>query len=180
MKKIIALSLALVIALMLSLSCAQAEENPLVGQTFPDFSVKTFDGKTFMLSESLKTHELVVINFWATWCGPCCYEFPLLEEAWEQYADRVDVIALSVGQSDTDKVLKAFAKENGLKFSISRDSKRLYEKTGSIYIPTTVIVDQERNVLSVEVGMKNSVKQFTDLFDSLLPAPEAEEPAAEL
>ena len=168
MKKLTTIALVLVLVFTLAVSGAHADPEAMYGKTFPDFSVKTIDGETFTLSESLKTHDLVVINFWATWCGPCCMEFPYLQEAWEKYADRVDVIAMSVERTDTEKVLKSFAKEYGLTFPIGRDEKKLLDKMHGDAIPTTLIVDRDGKVVSVEIGAKMSVEEFTDLFDSLL------------
>ena len=168
MKKLTTIALVLILVFTLAVSGAHADPEGMYGKTFPDFSVKTIDGETFTLSESLKTHDLVVINFWATWCGPCCMEFPYLQEAWEKYADRVDVIAMSVERSDTAKVLQKFAKENGLTFPIGRDEKKLLDKMRGNAIPTTLIVDRDGKVVSVEVGAKMSVEEFTELFDSLL------------
>ena len=176
MKRLTALFLVLALA-ALYMGSALADAKGLKGKTWPDFSVKTADGGTFTLSESLKTHDLVLINFWATWCGPCQYEFPFLEKAWEQYADRVDVIALSVEDRDTNKKIKQFAAENGLKFPMGRDEKYMYyDKTDADGIPTTVIVDRNLKVVAVEVGCMQSVREFTDLFDSLLPEEPTEEP----
>ena len=168
MKKLTTIALVLVLVFTLAVSGAHADPEAMYGLPFPDFSVKTIDGNTFTLSESLKTQDLVVINFWATWCPPCCMEFPFLQEAWEKYADRVDVIAMSIERTDTEKVLKSFAKEYGLTFSIGRDEKKLLDKMHGDAIPTTLIVDRDGKVVSVDVGAQMSVKDFTDLFDSLL------------
>ena len=166
MKKLIALALTLV--LLLGAAGALADPESYYGKTLPDFTVKTLDGEDFTLSESLKSHDLVLINFWATWCGPCCMEFPCLQEAWEQYADRIDVIALSVERTDTDKVLTNFAEENGLTFPVGRDENKLFSAMRGNAIPTTLIVDRDGKVVYVEVGAKMSAREFTDLFDSLL------------
>ena len=72
-----------------------------------DFTVETSDGSTFTLSEALKDHDLALINLWATWCPPCEFEFPFLQEAWEKNADKVAVIAVSVEPEDTLEDLKA-------------------------------------------------------------------------
>ena len=168
MKKLTTLALVLMLVFTLAVSGAQADPEAMYGLPFPDLSIQTIDGGTFSLSESLKTHDLVLINFWATWCPPCRMEFPFLQEAWEKYADRVDVIAMSIEKTDTLKVLKNFAKENGLTFNIGRDENNLLDKMRGDAIPTTLIVNRDGKVVYVEVGAMTSVKDFTDLFDSLL------------
>ena len=100
MRKIIVLVLVTALLLVLGTTCALASPEDWQGRTLPDFSVNTIGGSTFTLSESLKTHDLVLINLWATWCGPCRMEFPYLETAWQQYGSRVDVIALSIEETD--------------------------------------------------------------------------------
>ena len=168
MKRVLILSI--VLAVMLSMASSLAAPEDLNGQIFPDFSVKTITGSTFTLSESLKTHDLVLINFWATWCGPCCMEFPFLESAWEQYSDRVDVIALSIEETDTFDILRSFAGNYGLNFSIGRDESGMFNNMEGNAIPTTLIVDKNRQVVAVEIGSKSSAEEFTTLFDRLLPS----------
>ncbi len=170
MKKILILSLALLLALALSVPCAQAKPEDFVGRTVPDFTVKTLGGESFTLSESLKTHDLVIVNFWATWCGPCCYEFPFLEEAWEKYSDRVDVLALNVwDERSADSLLRQFVREYGLGFHVSRDTMRFLDGMDPEGIPTTLFIDTNRNIVHVKVGITTSTEAFTELFDSLLP-----------
>ena len=167
MKKVI---LIVVLVLFCAVGTTQALASPedYQDKVLDDFSVNTIDGKVFSLSQALETHELVLINFWATWCGPCRMEFPYLETAWQQYSERVDVIALSVESEDTADVLKKFAKEYNLHFSIGRDEGQIFDRMAGTAIPTTLIVNKDRRVVAVEIGAKSSVKDFTDLFDSLL------------
>ncbi len=168
MKKIMFLTIVLVLVLTIAVVLAAPED--LNGQIFPDFSVKTISGSTFSLSESLKTHDLVLINFWATWCGPCRMEFPFLEAAWEQYSNRVDVVALSIEETDSFDVLRSFANDYSLSFSIGRDESGIFNNiVGGNAIPTTLIVDKSRQVVAVEVGSKSSAEEFTVLFDMMLP-----------
>ena len=169
------ITMILILALSFAMTCASAAPEDMQGQILQDFSTETISGEAFMLSESLKTHDLVLINFWATWCGPCCYEFPFLETAWEQYADRVDVVALSVEEADTFDDLRSFASGYGLNFSIGRDETGMFERMGGTAIPTTLIVDKNRRVVAVETGAKSSPEEFAALFDSLFGVSRAED-----
>ena len=100
MKKMTVWMLLFVLVLTCVSSLAAGSETKL-----NDFTVKTIEGKTFTLSESLKDHDLVLINLWATWCPPCKAEFPFLQEAWSRNKDRVAVIALSVEPKPSCKAM---------------------------------------------------------------------------
>ena len=134
-------------------------------ERLPDFTVRTVDGGTFTLSEALKDHELVLINLFATWCGPCAMEFPYLQEAWSQNEDRVAVIALSVESEDTEEVLRAYAEERELTFPIGREEGTDLRRFVTEGIPTTVLVDRTGKVAAVEIGAKTSTGEFLKLFD---------------
>jgi cytochrome c biogenesis protein CcmG, thiol:disulfide interchange protein DsbE len=81
--------------------------------TAPDFSLGMFDGSTFRLSDALKSGKPVVVNFWASWCGPCADEAPLLEDAARRYGDRFTFVGVNVQDVDSDA--QAFLR----KYSIS-------------------------------------------------------------
>lgn len=136
------------------------------GEYLEDFTVKTIDGANFTLSEALKDHELVLINLWATWCGPCGMEFPYLQEAWTQCADRVAVIALSLEPTDTEDTLREYAERNGLSFPIGRADGTDLDRFVTVGIPTTLLVDRNMRVVAVEIGAKSSTAEFLEFFDS--------------
>ncbi len=165
---ILALGLMLALALVTGALAEPAAVEDMVGQEMEDFSIETLSGENYTLYEALETHDLMVINFWASWCGPCQYEFPFLEEAWEKYSDRIGVVALSVEENDTGAVLDGFVKEFGLKFTVMNDGDKLSEKFGVYGVPTTMIVNKDKKIVAVEVGAKNSTEEFTELFDKLL------------
>jgi cytochrome c biogenesis protein CcmG/thiol:disulfide interchange protein DsbE len=70
--------------------------------TAPDFSLGLFDGSTFALADSLKSGKPVVVNFWASWCGPCADEAPLLQDAARRNADRFTFVGVNVQDVDAD------------------------------------------------------------------------------
>jgi cytochrome c biogenesis protein CcmG, thiol:disulfide interchange protein DsbE len=70
--------------------------------TAPEFSLGLFDGSTLTLSDALKTGKPVVVNFWASWCGPCADEAPLLQDAARRNADRFTFVGVDVQDVDSD------------------------------------------------------------------------------
>jgi thiol-disulfide isomerase/thioredoxin len=81
------------------------------GEMAPEFSVKTLEGKAFKLSDYRGKH--VLLDFWATWCGPCRGETPNLKAVYEKYGKREDFVMIGLSlDKDVDKPL-AYAKENG-------------------------------------------------------------------
>ena len=140
-----------------------------VGFTLPDFSAETADHGTFTLSEALKDHELVLINLWASWCGPCMREFPCLEEAYREYGDRVEILALSVESEDKLAVIRGVAKDKSLSFPMGRDENYNLAITFNVSaIPTSILVDRSRTVVWMETGSMSSAQEARDLFDSYL------------
>ena len=163
--------LALLLALCVSAVSVVAEEEPYshVGETLPDFTVTTIDGGTFTLSEALKEKDMVMINLWATWCGPCEMEFPYMEEAYEQYSDKVEIVALSVEPEDTVEVLQDYVDAHGMTFPVGSDTGiGLGDIFANQGIPTTLVVDRFGVITFIEVGSQPSAGSFTRVFDAFI------------
>jgi len=82
--------------------------------TAPDFTLGTFDGSTFNLTDALKTGKPAVVNFWASWCGPCGDEAPVLQDAARRYGDRVTFVGVDVQDVDSDA--QAFLRKYGITY----------------------------------------------------------------
>ena len=149
MKKIAFISLMLVLILCIGTAAAEETDSGILGKPFPDFTVTDTEGNTFTLSEALKDHEAVLINFWATWCSPCKNEFPLMNKVYQEYRDKVAFIALSKEKKDTLEKIGAFRQEQGLEFPMGRDEdqKLVNYVDPSSSIPKTVIVDRYGNAV---------------------------------
>jgi cytochrome c biogenesis protein CcmG/thiol:disulfide interchange protein DsbE len=80
----------------------------------PDFSLGLFDGSTFALSGALASRKPVVVNFWASWCGPCADEAPILQDAARRYSDRVTFVGVDVQDLDADA--QAFIRKYGITY----------------------------------------------------------------
>jgi cytochrome c biogenesis protein CcmG/thiol:disulfide interchange protein DsbE len=83
-------------------------------KTAPDFSLGLFDGSTFTLSEALKSGKPVVLNFWASWCGPCADEAPLLQDAARRNGDRFTFLGVNVQDVEADAL--AFMRKYGITY----------------------------------------------------------------
>lgn len=100
--------------------------------------------KTITLKELLEEKKIVVLNFWATWCGPCESEFPALQSAYNSYQDDVAVVAINTAASgDEDQDIIDYAEGHGLSFYFVKDTCDLYSKFTTGSIPMTIIIDRE-------------------------------------
>lgn len=108
----------------------------------PDFSLATLDGGSFQLSEH--AGEVVVVNFWATWCAPCRIEIPeLIEMQSEMGEEGIQIVGISLDHQSRD-VVEEFASEVGFNYPILLDDGKVADQFGGVYaLPTTIIIDKD-------------------------------------
>ncbi len=110
----------------------------------PDFTVYTADGEAVTFKSKLG--KPVIINFWATWCGPCKNEMPHFEKAYKAYGDQIEFMMINPtdGANDTNESVDNFISETGYTFPVYRDWD---VEASSIYgiraFPTTILVDED-------------------------------------
>ena len=125
-----------------------------VGMQAPDFTLRNLNGNLEGLSEF--KDQVVVLNFWATWCAPCLEEMPAFETLYRRYRSQgLTVIAVSLDKGDTSKVEK-FVDEHSLTFPVLLDLDGIAERIyPSFTIPFTYVIDKKGRIAARVDGAKN-------------------------
>ena len=123
---------------------------PHQGDPAPDFSVALLDGSQVSLGEL--RGQVVVLNFWASWCVACRQEAPVLQEAWETY-ESTGVIFLGVAYKDAKDASQEFVREFGLTYGNGFDERgRISRAYGVVAVPETFVIDRDGSVAWVRIG----------------------------
>jgi thiol-disulfide isomerase/thioredoxin len=146
----------------------------LINKPAIDFNLKSLDGKYVKLSD-LKG-KVIVLDFWATWCGPCKASFPTLQKMYEKYKDNpnIAILALDTWENEKgeerEKNVKKFIDENKYTFPVLFD-ENFVTKYGVEGIPTKFIIDHEGNIQFKSVGFLGEQKMINEMelqFEILL------------
>ena len=139
-----------------------------LGDVMYDFTVTTPDGEKVTLSKMLAEKKMVLINFWYTSCSWCVTEFPYMEQAYQQYKDKVGIVAVDP-LGETDAAIKAFPGNYNLELSFPLAScPTAWSQTFGIQgYPTSVIVDRYGVITLIESGAITSLNPFTSLFETM-------------
>jgi peroxiredoxin len=130
------------------------QEKSLAGYLAPQFTLRNLKGNLVSL-DSFKG-QVVVLNFWATWCVPCRIEMPAFENLYRRYRSQgVTVLGVSLDKGGDEKV-KKFVKEYQLSFPVLMDSDGKAEKLyPSVSIPFTFVIDKAGRIVARVDGAKN-------------------------
>ena len=140
------------------------QERLEVGQPFIDFTLMTKDGTEAVLSEIIAQNKLTLVDFWASWCGPCRHENPVVKAAYEQFHELgFDVVGVSVDQ-DEAAWLKA-VEEDQLPWTQVRDSENKASEAYLIYyIPSNFLFDQEGNMVAKGLRGEDLAAKLSELL----------------
>ena len=133
----------------------------------PNFTLKSLNGKNLKLSEM--TGNVVLINFWASWCGPCREEMPLLNDLHNKYQP-LGFTVLGVNVEEQVDSARGFLKNFPVDFPILLDSSNQVSKLYDVIaMPTTVVVDRDGNMRYLHKGYKpGDEKKYVDMVKKLV------------
>ena len=154
--------IAAIVAAMLFVGIRMARNNrmngsgkaQLIGSLAPDFELPALDGKKVRLSEL--RGKAVLLNFWATYCGPCKIEMPWFVELQKQYGPQgFQIVGIAMDDASTEDIAK-FVKEMGVNYPILLGKESVGQSYGGVAVlPTTFFLDRDGKVIAREFGLQS-------------------------
>ena len=143
------------------------------GERVGDFELQLFSGYEYAGQPQVRLEELrgnvLLINFWASWCKPCEQEAAGLRSAWAYYKDRGDVLFIGIDYVDTEPEARAYLKKFGITFPNGPDvGTRISQMFRIKGVPETYFVDRDGILRFVQVGPFSSEDQIRGIIDPLL------------
>ena len=133
----------------------------------PDFTLKTRDGSNIRLAE--QKGQVVMLNFWASWCGPCRKEMPLLEKIQQKYA-RLGFQLIGMNVDEDSAAAERFLQDISISFPVALDNTGKVSKQYNVSaMPTTVMIDRNGNIRNIHKGYKDGdEKQYEKMIKNLI------------
>lgn len=156
------------VAMFQSGEASDREQLPKIGFQAPGFQLTDLEGESHSL-DNLRGNKPVVVNFWASWCGPCRIEAPELVKLYKEYGEEIEIFAVNLTEGDSFEAAAAFAKEYGFTFPV------LLDKEGTVSslfqtraVPTTYFINKEGIIRDIVIGLA-SPSDLQAKFRQLLP-----------
>ena len=148
--RVVAYALVIGLLALMGWGIVQAATGPVAAGQAPDFDLTTFQGETVALNEL--RGQVVVINFWASWCPPCREEAAYMERTWRKYRDQ-GVVFIGVDYADTEKEALAYMAKFDITYpngpDIGTRIAQVYRIRG---VPETFFVDKQGQLRGVHIG----------------------------
>lgn len=126
----------------------------------PDFTAEVNDGSTFILSE--QDGKVILLNFWATWCGPCVAEMPAFEQLYEEY-DKEEVAILAINCMEEKSTVDQFVSDSEYTFPIAYDETgEISQKYPTNGIPYTLVIGKDGTVKKTYLGARDAQTQYQE------------------
>jgi cytochrome c biogenesis protein CcmG/thiol:disulfide interchange protein DsbE len=139
------------------------------GEAAPAFTLTTFDGQT--IGSQQMADKVVVLNIWASWCKPCEQEAAHLQQAWELYEDRGDVLFLGLAYVDTERESLAYLERFDITYPNGPDlGTNIYTAFRARGVPETFVINKLGEVAAIKIGPFVDLAEITTMVDRLLEA----------
>ena len=127
----------------------------------PEFQLEALDGQPLSLASA--RGKVILLNFWATWCGPCRAEIPDLIELQQKYKDHLQIIGLTVDEDDAN-IIKQVVAQTGINYPVAMSPPEIRRKYGGIAaLPTSFVLNTEGRVVQKHEGLRNPVLYETEI-----------------
>ncbi len=158
----------LCLGLLFLFSGCQKEKKEAVPGKAPEFSLKSLDGEDVVLS-GLRG-SVVLLDFWATWCGPCRESIPHLIDLHKTYQERgLKIVGMSIDKEKDEEALRHFGKSLDIPYAIVLAPENVVRQYGVTGIPATFLIDREGNIRERIVGFNNTIaKHLTARISDLI------------
>jgi len=143
----------------------------------PEFSLKDADGQTVHLSDY--RGKVVLLDFWATWCGPCKIEIPWFMEFENQFKNQgFAVLGVSMDE-DGWAAIKPYVRDRKMNYRVLLGDDKVGTSYGGLdALPTTLLIDRDGNIASVHEGVSMGKEEFKNAIVQLLDSPSVRVPVA--
>jgi peroxiredoxin len=126
----------------------------VLDQPMPDFTLKDTSGADVTLSQVIKEHKLVAINFWASWCGPCRIEMPGFDKLYQEL-NKDGFVILGINEDDRSEAMTQYLARKPVSFPILIDADgALMARLKVRALPTTILVGDDGRILEVHEGLE--------------------------
>ena len=148
--------------------CASVQAAEEEGMVAPNFTLKSLDGEEVSLNEF--RGKYVLVNFWATWCGPCKIEMPSLEALYQRFKNKNFVLLAISNDMFGASIVKPFVKANHLNFTILLDQRlKASNAFGVTSLPSTFMIDPKGEIIGALFGAEDWATPSNILyFENLL------------
>jgi thiol-disulfide isomerase/thioredoxin len=136
------------------------------GGPAPEWTLPDLEGRNVSLQDL--RGKPVVLDFWATWCTPCEFQIPILNEVYERYRDRVEIVGVAV-DVDGREVVAPFAKERAIAYRVLLGDEDLAQKYGARGFPSLYVIGKDGNITLSHVGIID-VEDLEEALDAALRA----------
>ncbi len=143
-----------------------------VGEAAPDIKVKTLDGKDFKLSNL--RGQVVLIDFWATWCGPCIAEMPNIKKAYDTYGKNGRFTVIGISLDFEESVVKSFLKKQDVPWPVAvlgpAEQNPVAREYNVVQIPATFLIGPDGKVVAKDIRGRKLKRELKKLIPTIADA----------